>query len=339
MSTQDEELHRSQSSNVQLEDTKHLIENTEIDNLLDSINEQRSSEAKPKTKKKKLRLSQIKKHQSVFTKTEKRLDSGSTFGVSTNGLVQDGSSQDEESKGHGTPKVSKGKKKIKKSKHKKMKQIKFGASLDNDIPSLEDYAPAQQISLFKQNSTSENGDESPPRPSLRVSVFASRTDNYKFAKCEDLCKSAKVNLKRKSSPLGRTYDILRDTDKTKRKVSTSSSSDGEFDRAEDNVDSTAASGKQQYSRLSSSENTTNAYDKSYGLTVSPFEEVVEAKEGEESSPSMPRSKIRRDSMTEDLDGMRALFGSAGILGKNLAASASTKKKSVKVSKSKLLLRQ
>lgn len=186
-----QDLMRSNSSNAQTPMSKRLIEDTEIDNLFSCANEMRSSDTKPKTKKKKMRLSLLKKHQSVFTKTESKLD----IVASTNPFAQDSSSQEDDSKGKNTPTVQKTKKKLKKRKCNRMKQIKFGGtSMVDELPELDNYAPAQQISLFRSaadndhcsSSSSNKSHESPLRQGLQLTSTGSRTSNFVMQRNDDL---------------------------------------------------------------------------------------------------------------------------------------------------------
>jgi Dullard-like phosphatase family protein len=325
-SSEGDELIRSKSNHVETTPKENLVDSSEIDQLLDCIKEQRSSEAKPR-KKAKVRLSQLKKHQSVYTKTETQLEAKEVSNF------KEGTSQEGSLGGTNTPKKHT-KKKVKKRKFKHMKEVKFGFSCAETNDDLIEEVEAQQINLFKRRSSEDGSPESreklSPRKktSLFVSTGDSRTSQYKFQKNQDLCKSANFKQKRNSSPLGHQDLLMTNTsgkEGRKLSVTSSESSEDQFERAEEN-NSTATNSKKQYSRLSSADTANNDPSKTGGYAISPFEKVIEAKEGEEYSPTIDRRKLekmdhdkeRRDSIGLCLDNLQAFF-SMGTASKRKSA--------------------
>lgn len=220
-----------------------------------------------------------------------------------------------------------------KKKHRTMKQYKFGLSVaDVQDPEYEDQ-PAEKINLFGKTSSgdlySSDEDKSDDKSgaydstnscplvkqNLHVSTAGPTTSTFKMQRQEYFSRSAQFDKKRNSSPLsnhsmGEEFKTA-EKDIGKRKYSTSSeSSDGDLERGEDLT--TASNSKNQMSRMSSSE-TNHPDSKTNALyIVTPFEKVIEVKEGEECSPvhnrsSMRRDSMRRDSLTEDLDGLKVFF--------------------------------
>jgi hypothetical protein len=326
-SSEGDELIRSKSNRVDSTPKENLVESSEIDQLLDCIKEQRSSEAKPK-KKAKMRLSQLKKHQSVYTKVETQLEHKEVSNFAKEGASQEGSLG-----GTNTPKKHT-KRKVKKRKFKHMKEVKFGFSCADLNDDFTEEVEAQQISLFKRRSSEDMSPESreklSPRQktSLFVSTGDSRISQYKFQKNQDLCKSANFKMKRNSSPLGHQDLLMTNTsgkEGRKLSVTSSESSEDQFERAEEN-NSTATNSKKQYSRLSSADTNNNDPSKTAGYTISPFEKVIEAREGEEYSPTIDRRKLekmehdkeRRDSIGLCLDNLQAFF-SMGTAAKRKSA--------------------
>jgi hypothetical protein len=145
---------------------------------------------------------------------------------------------------------------------------------------------------------------------LYVSTSGPKTSTFKAQREEHFSKSAKFEKKRNSSPIsnnsmGEEFKTA-EKDIGKRKYSTSSeSSDGDLERAEDLT--TASNSKNQMSRMSSSETNHPDSKNNACYIVTPFEKVIEVKEGEECSPVYNRSSMRRDSLTEDLDGLKVFF--------------------------------
>lgn len=311
-----DDLPRTHSNNIDLDYCDQLIQSNEIDELFNNL--QRSSDIKLKKKKNpKYDLSMMKKHQSVYYPPQNTLETK----VLKPFLIDNLSHESSTKEGVSTPKRST-KKKTKK-KYRTMKECKLGLSMPTGMEEefLEDH-PAEKINLFGKmssgdlNSSEEDEDSShsnksqQQKQSLYVSTDGPRCSTFKNQKDDQFCRSAQFASKRNSSPLS-NHSLVEDLktaekDVGKRKYSTSSeSSDGDLERGEDLT--TASNSKNHMSRMSSSE--TNPPDsKNSGLyTVTPFEKVIEAHEGEEYSPVHDRSRVRRDSLTEDLDGLKVFF--------------------------------
>lgn len=206
-----------------------------------------------------------------------------------------------------------------------MKQYNLGISCADVNRDLENEGEqAEQINLFSKNSSGDlySSDEdkigayesSNSCPMLNKNLYVStpgpKTSTFKAQREEHFSKSAQLYNKRNSSPISNNSmgEEFKTSEKDigKRKYSTSSeSSDGDLERGEDLT--TASNSKNQMSRLSSSE--TNQLDSKNSAVhiITPFEKVIEVKEGEECSPTQKRSNIRRDSLTEDLDGLKEFF--------------------------------
>jgi hypothetical protein len=264
----------------------------------------------------------MKKHQSVYYPHQSTLET-----KVLKPFLQDNLSHEDGSKG-GTSTPKRSTKKKTKKKYRTMKECKLGLSIPVGMQQddLEDL-PAEKINLFGKMSSGDldssgEGDDSfhsscsqQQRQSLFVSTDGPRCSTFKTQKDEQLCKSAQFANKRNSSPLS-NHSLIEDLktaekDVGKRKYSTSSeSSDGDLERGEDIT--TASNSKNQMSRMSSSE-TNLPESKNNGLCiVTPFDKVIEAHEGEEYSPVHDRSRMRRDSLTEDLDGLKVFFSRSNV---------------------------
>ena len=206
-SNNNDDYFRSHSSNEQANDQNNLIDSREIDQLLDCIQDQRSSDVKLK-KKRAGKLSLMKKHQSVFHKSNKKLETGDEPSPFT---VEDSSNGGDSSKNVSTPKRSK--KKSRKKKQKQMKEYKFGFSTAE--PEKLECEELKQISLFKRSSLQEfdegeysQDSASPPHQNF-VSTWTTNTGNSTFKTSENFSNSAtKFHTKRNSSPLGDHSDSL-----------------------------------------------------------------------------------------------------------------------------------
>jgi hypothetical protein len=212
-----------------------------------------------------------------------------------------------------------------KKKHRTMKQYKLGLTCaDVNRDPENEGEQAEQINLFAKMSSGDlnSSDEDKSgtyystnscpllNKNLYVSTPGLKTSTFKAQREEHFSKSAQFNNKRNSSPIsnnsmGEEFKTA-EKDIGKRKYSTSSdSSEGDLERGEDLT--TASNSKNQMSRMSSSETNHPDSKNSAAHIVTPFEKVIEVKEGEECSPVHKRSNMRRDSLTEDLDGLKVFF--------------------------------
>lgn len=320
----EEMIFRVKSNNVY---TEQLIQNNEIDDLYNNLQRTslRTSDIKPKKKKKpKHTLSTLtlsKQHKSWYQRPQDMFDDTKVTGPIQLDIFSNDNSTKEET--NNSKKVHK--RKTKKVRHRTMKQYNLGISCADVNRDLDNEGEqAEQINLFSKNSSGDlySSDEdkigayvsSNSCPMLNKNLYVSttgpKTSTFKAQKEEHFSKSAQLYNKRNSSPI--SNNSMREEFKTsekdigKRKYSTSSeSSDGDLERGEDLT--TPSSSKNQMSRLSSSE--TNQLDSKNSAVhiITPFEKVIEVKEGEECSPTYKRSNMRRDSLTEDLDGLKVFF--------------------------------
>ena len=301
---------RSHSSNDQINDQNNLIDEREMDQLFDWIQDQRSSDLKAKKKRAGKMSLMMRKNQSVYHKKSEKLDINSDLSPFP---LENSSNGGDSSKNVTTPK--RGKKKLKKKKLKQMKEYKFGFSHAEENEGLEMEEP-KQPSLFKRSSQKEfpaeeySQDSTSPKRENLISTKSSKTGGSTFKREENLSKDRKSHTKRNSSPLGdHVQDSLlkssvREAGIRRVSKSSSTSTDPEFDRWEENGISTASDSRYPNSRFSSSD---NDQIKTVGLTVSPFGKVDEEKEEKESSPVISRKEGRRDSMSDALDNLQVYF--------------------------------
>jgi len=304
---------RSHSNNIGKVDPYEFNEAEDLDNIILSNLDDNLLDETTSKKKKRNRLTMLRKNVSVIYSKEKKLDGTDELTYS----AADGSSNTDSHKKVGTPQII-SKKTKKRRKLKNLKNSKGGSSTVTEHDKLDEAAPCKQISLFKKAPNYDMDEdrsfsESPPPKDRVVSCFASKGEPYVFKRDDQFSKSDQFHSKRNSSPLGDDAEdclIKSSTKPFQKRTNSNSSCSSEFERSEgDNIGSTDTTSKKTKSCYTISEGTPNDQVKGVSYTVSPSGDTIkEASKDEECSPDIRRDESRRDSYSEELAGLRAFFG-------------------------------